>query len=177
MLALGERAGGHGHDEAELTLLAPGSGQTKEGKRWHTVGTRFEDNTNFFPEMGRAEIWRLINLTGDTHPIHVHLDAFQIISRHPAVVELPEGGITDTGTRATVRIGQPAGDGIQHGLDANELGLKDTVRVNANEVVEILVCFRTFAGRYMYHCHILEHEDRDMMRPFVVMPAELMPFM
>src|SRR5258708_18254664 len=72
--------------------------------------------------MGRAENWRLINLTGDTHPIHVHLDAFQIISRQPAVVELPEGGITDTGTRATVRIGQPAGHGIQHGPDANELG-------------------------------------------------------
>jgi hypothetical protein len=35
----------------------------------------------------------------------------------------------------------------------------------------------TFAGRFMYHCHILEHEDRDMMRPFVTMPAELMPFM
>ncbi|MDP9273180.1 MAG: multicopper oxidase domain-containing protein [Chloroflexota bacterium] len=37
--------------------------------------------------------------------------------------------------------------------------------------------FETFSGRYMYHCHILEHEDRDMMRPIVVMPAELMPFM
>ena len=177
MLTMRELAEGDGTDESELTLVESGTGQTEQVKRWRTVATRFEDKTNFFPEMGRAEIWRLINLTGDTHPIHVHLDAFQIISRQPAVVELPEGGITDTGTRATVRIGQPAGDGIQHGLDANELGLKDTVRVNANEVVEILVCFRTFAGRYMYHCHILEHEDRDMMRPFVVMPAELMPFM
>ena len=37
--------------------------------------------------------------------------------------------------------------------------------------------FESYAGRYMYHCHILEHEDRDMMRPFVIMPAELMPFM
>jgi FtsP/CotA-like multicopper oxidase with cupredoxin domain len=44
-------------------------------------------------------------------------------------------------------------------------------------VVEIAVRFTTFSGRYMYHCHILEHEDRDMMRPFVTMPAELMPFM
>ncbi|HKB33695.1 MAG TPA: multicopper oxidase domain-containing protein [Candidatus Dormibacteraeota bacterium] len=177
MLTMRELAEGDGTDESELTLVESGTGQTEQVKRWRTVATRFEDKTNFFPEMGRAEIWRLINLTGDTHPIHVHLDAFQIISRQPAVVELPEGGITDTGTRATVRIGQPAGDGIQHGLDANELGLKDTVRVNANEVIEILVCFRTFAGRYMYHCHILEHEDRDMMRPFVVMAAELMPFM
>ena len=66
---------------------------------------------------------------------------------------------------------------IRHALDDNELGLKDTVRVNPNEVVDIVVRFNDFAGRFMYHCHILEHEDRDMMRPFVTMPGELMPFM
>ena len=50
-------------------------------------------------------------------------------------------------------------------------------RVNPNEVVEIVVRFTNYSGRHMYHCHILEHEDRDMMRPFVTMPMELMPFM
>jgi FtsP/CotA-like multicopper oxidase with cupredoxin domain len=160
-------------DEPVITLVEAGAGVS----RWRTVATRFEDKTNFFPVLGRPEIWRLINLTGDTHPIHVHLDAFQILSRQPAAVEIPDGGITDSSTSAIVRIGQEADDGIPHSLDENELGLKDTVRVNANEVVEILVRFETFAGRYMYHCHILEHEDRDMMRPFVVMPRELMPFM
>ena len=50
-------------------------------------------------------------------------------------------------------------------------------RVNPNEVVEIVVRFTNYSGRYMYHCHILEHEDRDMMRPFVTMPMELMSFM
>jgi FtsP/CotA-like multicopper oxidase with cupredoxin domain len=54
---------------------------------------------------------------------------------------------------------------------------RSTVRVNPNEVVDIVVRFAVFCGRYMYHCHILEHEDHDMMRPSVVMPAELMPFM
>ncbi len=49
--------------------------------------------------------------------------------------------------------------------------------MNPNEVVDIMVRFEDFAGRFMYHCHILEHEDRDMMRPFVTMPRELMPFM
>ena len=164
-------------DEPLITLVEAGAGQPGRISRWRTAATRFEDKTNFFPVLGHPEIWRLINLTGDTHPIHVHLDAFQIISRQPAAVEIPEGGITDTGTSATVRIGQKADDGIPHSLDENELGLKDTVRVNANEVVDILVRFETFAGRYMYHCHILEHEDHDMMRPFVVMPRELMPFM
>jgi spore coat protein A len=51
------------------------------------------------------------------------------------------------------------------------------VRVNRNEVVDIVVRFQVFAGRYMYHCHILEHEDHDMMRPFVVTPAAVMEFM
>jgi spore coat protein A len=78
---------------------------------------------------------------------------------------------------ATVLIGQHPDDGIPHALDDNERGLKDTVRVNANEVVDVAVRFGVFAGRYMYHCHILEHEDHDMMRPFVVVPPELMPFM
>ena len=164
-------------DESEITLVEARAGQDERVSRWRTLATRFEDKTNFFPVIGRPEIWRLINLTGDTHPIHVHLDAFQIINRHPAAVEIPEGGITDTATTATVRIGTEVDDGINHALDANELGLKDTVRVNANEVVDILVRFETFAGRFMYHCHILEHEDRDMMRPFVVMPPQLMPFM
>ena len=59
-----------------------------------------------------------------------------------------------------------------HGaLDANELGWKDTVRVNPGEMVSITATFDGFTGRYMYHCHILEHEDHDMMRPFIVMPA------
>ncbi len=88
-----------------------------------------------------------------------------------------EDGITASGTSATFHIGQPIDDRIPHALDDNELGLKDTVRVNPNEVVDIAVRFESYAGRYMYHCHILEHEDRDMMRPFVIMPAELMPFM
>ena len=177
MLTMRELTESAGTEESEITLVEVGAGQNEQISRWRTVATRFEDRTNFFPVMGRAEIWRLINLTGDTHPIHVHLDAFQILNRQPAAVEVPDGGITDTTTKATVRIGQEVDDGINHSLEANELGLKDTVRVNANEVVDILVRFQTFAGRFMYHCHILEHEDRDMMRPFVVMPAELMPFM
>ena len=176
-LTMRELAEGAALDEPVITLVDVGAAQSEQISRWRTVATRFEDKTNFFPVLGHPEIWRLINLTGDTHPIHVHLDAFQILSRQPAAVEVPDGGITDTGTRATVRIGQKVDDGIPHALDANELGLKDTVRVNANEVVDILVRFETFAGRYMYHCHILEHEDHDMMRPFVVMPFELMPFM
>jgi spore coat protein A len=68
-------------------------------------------------------------------------------------------------------------DPLDHAIDGNEHGLKDTIPVNPNEIVEIAVRFTRYSGRHTYHCHILEHEDRDMMRPFVTMPAELMPFM
>jgi hypothetical protein len=61
-------------------------------------------------------------------------------------------------------------------VDDNEAGWKDTVRVNPNEIVTIGMAFKGFTGRFMYHCHILEHEDMDMMRPMVVVPAMIKKF-
>ena len=145
--------------------------------RYRAVAAHFEDATTFFPVLGRYEVWQLINLTSDTHPIHIHLDPFQILSRRPIRYEIPEHGIEDRAITATVTLERDPGDELGHTIDDNERGLKDTVRVNPGEIAEIAVRFTTYAGRYMYHCHILEHEDRDMMRPFVTMPAELMPFM
>jgi spore coat protein A len=75
------------------------------------------------------------------------------------------------------RSGASPDDELDRTIDDKDHGLKDTIRVNPKEIVEIVVRFTTFAGRYMCHCQILEHEDRDMMRPFVTMPAQLMPFM
>jgi FtsP/CotA-like multicopper oxidase with cupredoxin domain len=177
MLTMRELAPDPAADEPVITLVEPQANGGELVTRWRTVATRFEDTTTFFPMLHRTELWRLVNLTPDTHPIHLHLDAFQVLDRHPATIDQPADGITTGGTSATVRLGYPPDDGISHELDDNELGLKDTVRVNPNEVVDIVVRFEVFCGRYMYHCHILEHEDHDMMRPFVVMPAELMPFM
>jgi len=177
MLTMRELTLDSGADEPAITLVEPQPNGEERVTRWRTVATRFEDTTTFFPMLHRPEIWRLINLTADTHPIHLHLDPFQVLDRHPATIDQPEDGITTRGTSAKVRLGHAPEDGISHKLDDNELGLKDTVRVNPNEVVDIVVRFEVFCGRYMYHCHILEHEDHDMMRPFVVMPAELMPFM
>jgi FtsP/CotA-like multicopper oxidase with cupredoxin domain len=145
--------------------------------RYRAAAAHFEDATTFFPVLGRYEIWQLINLTGDTHPIHLHLDPFQILSRRPIRYQIPRHGIEDVAITAAVTLERDPDDDIGHTIDDNERGLKDTVRVNPNEIAEIAVRFTTYSGRYMYHCHILEHEDRDMMRPFVTMPAELMPFM
>src|SRR5229473_6542773 len=145
--------------------------------RYRAVAAHFEDVTTFFPMLGQLEVWQLINLTCDTHPIHVHLDPFQILSRRAIRYEIAQGGIEDLVITAAVTLEHDPADQLDHTIDDNERGLKDTVRVNPNEVVEIAVRFTNYSGRYMYHCHILEHEDRDMMRPFVTMPMELMPFM
>ncbi len=145
--------------------------------RYRAAAAHFEDTTTFFPILDRLEVWQLINLTDDTHPIHVHLDPFQILSRRPIRYQIPEHGIEDLALTAAVTLGRDPDDELGHTIDENERGLKDTIRVNPHEITEIAVRFTTYSGRYMYHCHILEHEDRDMMRPFVTMPAELMPFM
>jgi hypothetical protein len=62
------------------------------------------------------------------------------------------------------------------GIDDNEAGWKDTVRVNPDEIVAIGMVFKGFTGRFIYHCHILEHEDMDMMRPMVVVPQQVKPY-
>jgi len=165
----------HVADDREGPLVTVRDGE--QTTRYRSVAAHFEDTTTFFPMLGRYEVWQVVNLTGDTHPIHLHLDPFQILSRRAIRYEIPEGGIADRNLTAVITLERDRDDELDHTIDDNERGLKDTIRVNPNEIVEIAVRFTTYSGRYMYHCHILEHEDRDMMRPFVTMPPELMPFM
>jgi len=173
MLTMRELAVAADGDDGPLMSVIDGDKTT----RYRVVAAQFEDTTTFFPMLGEHEVWQLINLTGDTHPIHLHLDPFQILARRPIRYEIPEGGIGERDLAAVVTLERDPDDELDHAIDDNERGLKDTVRVNPNEIVEIAVRFTAYSGRYMYHCHILEHEDRDMMRPFVTMPAQLMPFM
>ncbi len=157
---LAEVSDGDAGAEEALLAIADEQGKTV---RYRTIAQQFEDTVNWFVAYGATEVWSILNLTEDTHPFHVHLVQFQALSRdlynkdgfHPAT----------GGTTAPISF---QGHGT---LDANELGWKDTVRVNPGEMVSIAATFDGFTGRYMYHCHILEHEDHDMMRPFIVMPA------
>jgi FtsP/CotA-like multicopper oxidase with cupredoxin domain len=173
MLTMRELAAAADSDDGPFVSVVDGD----ETTRYRVVAAHFEDATTFFPMLGEHEVWQLINLTGDTHPIHLHLDPFQILARRPIRYEIPDGGIGERDLAATVTLERDPEDKLEHAIDDNERGLKDTIRVNPNEIVEIAVRFTNYSGRYMYHCHILEHEDRDMMRPFVTMAPELMPFM
>jgi FtsP/CotA-like multicopper oxidase with cupredoxin domain len=160
-----------------ITLSVPAAHGEEKVTRFRAVACHFEDTVTFFPTLDEWEVWQFINLSGDTHPMHIHLGSFQPLARHPITVAIPEDGVGDCEITALVRRERDPDDELEHVLDANERGLKDTVRVNPKEIVELAVRFEKFSGRYMYHCHILEHEDRDMMRPIVVMPVELGPFM
>ena len=56
-------------------------------------------------------------------------------------------------------------------LEEYELGWEDTFTINAGETVRLLTKFEQFTGTFVWHCHILEHEDHEMMRPFRVLPV------
>jgi FtsP/CotA-like multicopper oxidase with cupredoxin domain len=152
----------NGETTAGEALLAVTDEQGKT-RQYRTVARHFEDTVNWFIAYGSTEVWSVLNLTEDTHPFHVHLVQFQALSRD---LYNKEGFQPATGGTTT-----PVSFQAHGVLDANELGWKDTVRVNPGEMVSIAATFDGFTGRYMYHCHILEHEDHDMMRPFIVMPA------
>ena len=111
------------------------------------------------PVLGSTEIWTLINPTNDSHPIHLHLVRFQILDRQPY-----EPWLFQT-KRQLHFLGPPQPPA------PNEAGWKDTVRADSRMVTRIIVPFAGFTGRYVWHCHILEHEDNEMMRPYDVIAA------
>ena len=121
------------------------------------------------PTAGSTEVWQIMNLTGDVHPIHFHLVNVQIIQRQPFTGDPNGFSYTEPPTPP----------------DPNEVGWKETVRMNPGEVTTVIMQFtlpslptaamrnavspRTGGHEYVWHCHILEHEEHDMMRPLVVL--------
>ncbi len=95
------------------------------------------------PTAASAEIWEIHNFTEDAHPIHIHLIMFQVLGRGHDGMEPPKQW---------------------------ETGWKDTVIAYPEEITRIKARF-DLAGLYVWHCHILEHEDNEMMRPYRVLPA------
>ncbi len=119
-------------------------------------GTRWSMPITEKPVIDTVEIWNLINLTDDTHPIHLHLVRFQILDRRRF----------DVFAYKTSRTLRYTGSAIPP--EPGEAGWKDTVRANAGVVTRIIMRFEGYTGRYVWHCHLLEHEDNEMMRPFQV---------
>jgi spore coat protein A len=125
--------------------------------------------------VGTVEDWVYINLTPDTHPMHTHLVTFQVVGRTPfdaAAYQAVFGG--DNGVPGGIPPSFATGDMLPP--DPTERGFKDTVKVNPGYFTTIRAKFDLPNGvtptqGYVHHCHIVEHEDNDMMRPFFVVSS------
>jgi FtsP/CotA-like multicopper oxidase with cupredoxin domain len=125
------------------------------GMVWTMNGRVFEDMAVAPDEVFPANqplAWEWINASPIPHPMHIHTIQFQVLGRDPSAV--PAG-------YASVR------DGFV------DDGWHDTVLVWPGERVRVGMQFGPYTGRYMYHCHILEHEDMTMMRNFTIGAADM----
>jgi spore coat protein A, manganese oxidase len=118
-------------------------------KHWHEPVTET-------PRLNTTEIWEFVNLTEDTHPMHLHLVRFQILDRRVFDVFAYRN---NKGLRYLAPAIPP---------QPNEQGWKDVVQCLPGMITRIIMRFDGYPGRYLYHCHVLEHEANDMMRPFEV---------
>ncbi len=131
-------------------------------------GRAYMDPVTEMPMAGSTEIWEIANLTGDTHPVHFHLVNAQVLWRRPFNALAYAGETTFTGPPVS-----PAPE---------EQGWKETIKMNPGEVTAVIMKFtlptvpfdvpsspKMGGNEYVWHCHILEHEEHDMMRPLVVM--------
>jgi spore coat protein A len=126
----------------------------------------WDDPVTEDPKAGSTEIWNMINDTGDGHPKHIHLVQFQIISRQPF------DQTTYDNTGQLVFTGPP-----QPPAPEELFAAKDVVKSMPGEVVKLAMKFDLPTGthvvpgqryKFVWHCHILEHEDNEMMRPMDV---------
>ena len=180
-LTLNENFDAYGRLTQMLGTGAPASG--KFGRPYISTPTET-------PTDGDVEVWEIINLTGDTHPIHFHLVNVQILNRQVISAATYTGGPPDA-----FLLGNPIPP------DPSELGWKETVKMHPGQVTRVIMKFdlaptritgpngttainltssggtaqgvpplspRTGGHEYVWHCHILEHEEHDMMRPLVV---------
>ena len=114
---------------------------------------KWEDEETENPAPGATEIWELYNFTADAHPIHIHEVFFEVVSRQ----------------RMDKKTGVPISKPLPP--EATENGLKDTVIAYPGEVTRVRISFGP-GGQYVWHCHIVEHEDNEMMRPYRVGPKQ-----
>jgi len=120
------------------------------------------------PAVGATEVWEFYNTTGDAHPMHIHEVVFEVVNREGLVLDADD------------EVVQPIQlDGVVTPPEAWETGFKDTVTAYPGQVTRVRMQFNV-AGQYVWHCHIVEHEDNEMMRPYRVGPEQLgqpMPMM
>ena len=110
----------------------------------------WEEPVTETPFIGETETWEIYNFTEDGHPIHLHEVMFEVVNR------------------------QSIAGGPERDPDAWETGFKDTVIALPGDITRIKVRF-DIGGLFVWHCHIVEHEDNEMMRPLQVLYRQYIP--
>ena len=110
-------------------------------------------------------MWEFWNISPDAHPIHMHLVQFRVLNRQAFMGTVSQKVMLNNWTGQQLSNAMLAGLAVN--APANEQGWKDTVLCPPNQVTRILVTFNR-PGKYVYHCHILSHEEHDMMRWYQV---------
>jgi spore coat protein A, manganese oxidase len=111
------------------------------------------------PAVGATEVWELYNTTADAHPMHIHEITFEVVNREGLVLE-------DEEVKIPIEL-----DGKVSLPEAWESGFKDTVIAYPGQVTRVRARFST-PGQFVWHCHIVEHEDNEMMRPYRIGPLQ-----
>jgi len=151
-------------------------------------GQKWAATVNETPALGTTEDWVIVNPTADTHPIHLHLVQFQLVSRQPFQVKkyqtdwMALNGMPPLSAPTKIVDPTPYLQGKPVTALPVEQAWKDTIQMRPGEVTTIRVRFAPIDGTgtypfvatsgpgYVWHCHIIDHEDNEMMRPYQVVP-------
>jgi spore coat protein A len=157
-LALLEEMSAHFADAPTEALLGTVAGNPNvAGGRW--TARPWSDPVTENPAVGATEVWELYNATGDAHPIHIHERTFAVLDRQDIVVDEED---------LTVRVAEGS---APLPPESWESGFKDTVIAYPGQVTRVKATFDN-PGQFVWHCHILEHEDNEMMRPYRIGPVQ-----
>ncbi len=121
------------------------------------------------PTVGTTEVWEFWNASVDAHPVHMHLVQFRVLNRQ-AFTGVNSAIVMSNGWEGVRLEAGATMNGAAVPAPAHEQGWKDTVICPAGEVTRVVAQFNR-VGTYVYHCHILSHEEHDMMRYYQVVAA------
>jgi spore coat protein A len=137
-----------------------------EGGRDNRGTMDFNEPATEFPELGSTEVWEFWNTTVDAHPMHMHLVQFRVVDRQAFVGSTVATTMPEGWTGVKLQPGARKLGAVQQ-APATEQGWKDTVICPPGMVTRVVATFNR-PGKYVYHCHILSHEEHSMMRWFIV---------
>jgi FtsP/CotA-like multicopper oxidase with cupredoxin domain len=157
-LALIEMAG-FGSDHENNEIEGPVEALLGNVEAGITVERKWMDPVTENPSVGATEVWEIYNTTADAHPMHIHEITFEVVNREGLVVD-DEEVVQPIQLNGNITLPEPW-----------ETGFKDTVIAYPGQVTRVRAKFST-PGQFVWHCHIVEHEDNEMMRPYRIGPVQ-----